>query len=82
MVANAQCVDSSAVEQSVKPSLMKRVVNGVKQFVNSFGDVDTAYIEPQKYVYTVMAQNTYTYELYKIKTAEGNSVTFAPEPTI
>ena len=34
MVANAQCVDSSAVEQSVKPSLMKRVVNGVKQFVN------------------------------------------------
>ena len=58
------------------------MADGVKQFVNGFSDVDTAYIEPQKYIYTVMLQNTYTYELYKLSTAEGNSVTFAPEPTV
>ena len=82
MVARAETPDSATIAQPVKRSLVKRMVDGVKDFVNSFSDVDTTYIEPQKYIYTVMLQNTYTYELYKLKTAEGNSVTFAPEPTV
>ena len=82
MAARAETPDSATVAQPAKRSLVKRMVDGVKDFVNSFSDVDTTYIEPQKYIYTVMLQNTYTYELYKLKTAEGNSVTFAPEPTV
>ncbi len=82
ITAKSEMADTTIVQRPAKPSLLKRMANGVKCFVNNFGDVDTTYIEPQKYVYTVMAQNTYTYELYRVKTAEGNSVTFAPEPTI
>ena len=82
MVIRAEVPDTAAAPQPAKRSLVKRMADGVKQFVNSFSDVDTAYIEPQKYIYTVMLQNTYTYELYKQSTVEGNSVTFAPEPTI
>ena len=82
VVARAEVPDTAAAPQPAKRSLVKRMADGVKQFVNSFSDVDTTYIEPQRYIYTVMLQNTYTYELYKLSTAEGNSVTFAPEPTI
>ncbi len=47
-----------------------------------FNDIDTGYIEPQHYNYTVMLQNTYTYEAYRIKSESGQSVTFAPKPGI
>lgn len=47
-----------------------------------FNNIDTAYIEPQHYNYTVMLQNTYTYEAYRIKSESGQSFTFAPKPGI
>lgn len=47
-----------------------------------FNNIDTDYIEPQHYNYTVMLQNTYTYESYRIKSKSGQAFTFAPKPGI
>ncbi len=53
-------------------SKMRRVIRG-------FSEIDTNYIEPQHYNYTVMAQGTYTYDIYKLSGYAGQSVTFAPD---
>ena len=42
------------------------------KFVRNFSEVDTNYIEPQSYNYTLMLQNTNTYELYRITSENGN----------
>ena len=44
--------------------------------------IDTTYIEPQRYDFTVMLQSVTTYELYRLSSKEGQSITLAPEPTI
>jgi len=49
--------------------------------MRNFSEVDTNYIEPQKFNYTVMVQNTNTYEIYRIATTMGNDFTFSPLPT-
>ena len=72
MEARAEVPDTTAAPQPAKRSLVKRMADGVKQFVNSFSDVDTTYIDPPRYIYTVLLQNHYTYELHKRRTAEGN----------
>lgn len=52
------------------------------KILRGFNDVDTMYIEPQHYNYTVMLQNTNTYEGYTFKSASGQSISFAPRPTM
>lgn len=47
-----------------------------------FNDIDTNYIEPQRYNFTTMLQNTNTYEVYRIASDKGQSITFAPEANI
>ena len=49
--------------------------------MRNFSEVDTCYIEPQKFNYTAMVQNTNTYEIYRIASTMGNDFTFAPLPT-
>jgi hypothetical protein len=44
-------------------------------------DIDTNYIEPQHYNYTVMLQNTNTFEVYKFKRKDGAVFTFSPKPS-
>lgn len=51
------------------------------RFMRNFSEVDTNYIEPQKFNYTAMVQNTNTYEIYRIATTMGNDFTFSPLPT-
>lgn len=51
-------------------------------FVRNFSEVDTAYIEPQHYNFTLMLQNTNTYEAYTIRTPQGNNIKFSPEMTV
>lgn len=51
-------------------------------FINSFSNVDTTFIEPQHYNYTVMLQNTNAYESYTLRSKDGQSITFAPEPSV
>ena len=46
---------------SVKPErrgFLKRLGHGMYEFVKDFSRVDTNYVEPQHYNYTVMLQNT------------------------
>ena len=74
--------DSLSAPKPQQKSFFKSVVHGVYDFVKDFSRVDTDYIEPQHYNFTVMVQNTNTYELYRLKTQNGLSVTFAPEPSI
>lgn len=65
-----------------KSGFFKRLGNSLYNVVKSFNDIDTAYIEPQHYNYTVMLQNTTTYDVYRIKDKQGQSMVFAPNPSI
>jgi len=58
-----------------------RVGNLFTRFFREFDNIDTTYIEPQHYNYTVMLQNTNTYEEYTLSNKEGQRISFAPDPT-
>ena len=63
VVVGARADDSIAApkpQQPVKESLFDKVYEVIKDFSR----VDKHYIEPQHYNYTVMLQNTNTYESY------------------
>ena len=68
-------IDSSAYRN--KTEYHKKRKTGYK-----FNDIDTSYIEPQRYNFTTMLQNTNTYEVYRIASDKGQSITFAPEANI
>ena len=93
----ASCIDSlqtdSAATDTYKVEWMrrdtlkregffKRVGKSLYHFVKDFNDIDESYIEPQKYNFTVMLQSVTTYEMYDLKTKDGNSYRFAPEATM
>ena len=50
--------------------------------INVVGGIDTTYIEPQKYNFTVMLQNTNNFEMYALSSRENYHLTLAPEPTV
>lgn len=58
-----------------KLSWWRRVIRG-------FSKIDTNYIRPQAYNYTVMLQNTTSFEGYSLRFDNGNSVRFSPRPSI
>ena len=62
--AAAQTEECDSVPK--RRGLFKRVGHSLYEFVKEFSRVDTAYIEPQHYNYTVMLQNTNTYEVYRL----------------
>ena len=47
-------------------------------FFREFSNIDERYIEPQHFNYTVMLQNTNTYEEYTLYGKEGQRISFAP----
>lgn len=61
-------------EEPKKLSLIRRIIRG-------FDRLDTNYIEPQHYVFTVMMQSTYTYDYYTLRSAESGkqSISFASD---
>ncbi len=61
--------------------LRNPILNALYGFVKEFSRVDTNYVEPQHYNYTVMLQNTNTYEVYHLRTKGGQEIVFAPEPS-
>lgn len=75
------CIAPMRAQDSIptKKPFLKGVMGRVTHMINAFNEVDTAYIEPQHYNFTVMAQGTMNYEGYRIKSKEGNSVWLAPE---
>jgi len=66
---------------SHKP-FFKKVVGNISTALRNFTSIDTNYIEPQHYNFTVMLQNTNTYEQYRINNKKGQSIRFSPEPSV
>lgn len=64
-----------------KKTFFHRVGDVFTRFFREFNTIDTNYIEPQHYNYTVMLQNTNTYEQYTLSSEGKQSITFAPDPS-
>ncbi len=69
----------SLVRARHKRTFFHRMGNVFTKFFHEFDNIDTTYIEPQHYNYTVMLQNTNTYEEYTLLNKTGQSITFAPD---
>lgn len=69
----------SLVRARHKKTFFHRVGKVFTGFFREFNITESAYIEDQHYNYTVMLQNTNTYELYTLRNKEGQSITFAPD---
>ena len=59
----------------------QQALNTTKEVVRGFNRIDTNYIEPQHYEFTVMGQITQNYDFYRLSTAgpEKQSITLAPD---
>lgn len=79
----ALSISSYAQEKEAKKrNFFQRLGHNMYEFVKDFSRVDTNYVEPQHYNYTVMLQNTNTYEMYRLSPANGISFKFAPKPSV
>lgn len=58
------------------------IITTLYKFVKEFSRVDTNYVEPQKYNFAAMIQNTNTYEVYRVSNREGMSFIFSPKPRV
>ena len=72
-----ESITAHVAERKVKKK-KKGLIKSLATFIRNFSDVDTAYIEPQKFNFTVMMQNTNNYEIYRIASVGGNDFTFSP----
>ena len=68
--------------RSRKNTIFRRIGKAFTKVFKGFNEIDTNYIEPQHYNYTVMLQNTHTYETYKLKSKSGQSIMFSPKAAI
>ena len=71
----------SLVRERHKKTFFHRVGSVFTGFFREFNNIDSSYIEPQHYNYTVMLQNTNTYEQYSLSSKGGQRISFAPDPT-
>lgn len=71
----------SVVRERHKKTFFHRVGNVFTKFFHEFDNIDTTYIEPQHYNYTLMLQNTNTYEQYTLSSKDGQRISFSPDPT-
>lgn len=78
-------VDSAGVEhlgaetKSRKGGFWHGIGKGLYAIVKAFNAMDTTYIEPQLYNYTLMLQQTTTYEMYSLRSKNGQEIIFAPD---
>ena len=70
------------VKPQKRKTVFRRIGKVFTRWFKHFNDIDTNYIEPQHYNYTVMMQNTNTYEIYTLESKSGQSITFAPRPSV
>lgn len=71
----------SLVKERHRKTFFHQVGNVFTRFFREFNSTDSSYIEDQHYNYTVMLQNTNTYEEYTLRNREGQSISFAPDPS-
>lgn len=62
-----------------KPNVLKRSLKWFGRAFNHLNATDSDYIEPQQFPMTVMTQGTYTYEVYTLKSKDGQSISFGPD---
>lgn len=73
----------SVAEQPKKhKGFFKSIASKFGKMFEKFSAIDTSYIEPQKYNFTLMLQNTNTYESYRLRSRKGNDFSFSPQPAI
>lgn len=77
----SKMLNSNPVSVGTDSAATKKVsfINRLYEVVKEFSRVDKNYIEPQHYNFTVMLQNTNTYESYTLRNKEGQEVVLAPE---
>ena len=77
LTLSATETEDSLVQSQEQP----RKLSTVRRTIRGFDRLDTTYIEPQHYIYTVMLQSTFTYDLYTLSGSglNGQSITFAPD---
>lgn len=63
----------------VSASRRQKELAKVSKVVRGFSAVDTNYIEPQRYNFTVMLQTTFNYDIYRLRSYSGQSVLFSPD---
>ena len=55
------------------------------RLIDSFSEVDTNYVEPQHYNWSLMVQGAYDFEFYRLRTSDERleqSILFTPEPIV
>lgn len=83
-VQDSLCTSADSIKLMKKEMKKKRDIfhsigHAFTKIFKGFNDLDTCYIEPQHYNYTVMLQNVNTYEAYTIESKSGQRFTFAPD---
>lgn len=78
--AQTNCPKEKTERQEKQEDKQKgREIGSIRKTIRGFSAIDTNYIEPQHYNYTVMLQSTSTYEIYTLKSSKGQELTFAPD---
>lgn len=75
-------IDSLSTPSPVVEKQRPAFLRSLYRFVKDFSSVDTTYVEPQRYNFTAMLQNTNTFEIYTLGYDDGPSIRFAPQPSI
>ena len=73
--------EDSLIRARHEKTFFHRLGKTFTNFFREFSNVDTSYIEPQHFNYTVMLQNTNTYEVYTLYGEEWQRISFAPDPS-
>jgi hypothetical protein len=82
LLASAQERDSTRISQKeILNSQISSINSQIKKTVRGFDRLDTTFIEPQHYIFTVMMQVTHNYDIFTLRSAgrDAQSVTFAPD---
>lgn len=77
LTATAAPVDGD----TLAPPTPKKQLSLIRRIIRGFDRLDTNYIEPQHYTYTVMLQSTNSYDLYSLRSggSDGQRLTFSPD---
>lgn len=69
----------SALFASASEGGKRNELGWVKRLGRGFSAIDTNYIEPQHYNFTVMLQSTFNYDIYRLRSNSGQAVTLSPD---
>ena len=59
-----------------------RKLSKLRRIIREFSAIDENYIEPQHYNFTAMVQSTYTYDIYRLSSNNGQTITLSPDASL